>query len=103
MKKYILSFDQGTTSARAVIYGKGGELVAMCSKPIRQIYPQGGWVEHDPEDIWSAQTECAVNVLAKAGVSADEIAAIGIANQRETAVVWDKATGKPVYNAIVWQ
>ena len=103
MKKYIVSFDQGTTSARAVIYGKGGELVAMCSKPIRQIYPQGGWVEHDPEDIWSAQTECAVNVLAKAGVSADEIAAIGIANQRETAVVWDKATGKPVYNAIVWQ
>ena len=103
MKKYILALDQGTTSARAVVYDKSGNLSAMCSQAIKQIYPQGGWVEHDPEDIWLACVNCARGAVEKAGIGAEDIAAIGIANQRETVVMWDKDTGKPVYNAIVWQ
>ena len=103
MKKYILALDQGTTSARAVVYDKSGNLSAMCSQAIKQIYPQGGWVEHDPDDIWLACVNCARGAVEKAGIGAEDIAAIGIANQRETVVMWDKDTGKPVYNAIVWQ
>ena len=103
MKKYILALDIGTTSARAAIYDKDSKLVAINSRPVKQIYPQNGWVEQDPEDIWNAQIAAAGEALQKAGISAEEIAAIGIANQRETAVMWDRQTGKPVYNAIVWQ
>ncbi|TDT61369.1 glycerol kinase GlpK [Fonticella tunisiensis] len=103
MSKYILSFDQGTTSSRAIVFNKSGEIVSVAQKEFTQIYPRAGWVEHDPMEIWGTQIGVANEALAKAGISADDIAAIGITNQRETTVVWDKNTGKPVYNAIVWQ
>lgn len=100
---YILSFDAGTTSVRAILFDHEGRLCALAQKEIRQIYPQPGWVEHDPEEIWSAQIGAAIEALARAGIRARDIAAIGITNQRETAIVWDRETGVPVYNAIVWQ
>lgn len=103
MKKHILSLDQGTTSSRAIIFDHHGAIVAMAQKEFRQHYPKPGWVEHDPEEIWLTQHEVAAEAIEKAGLSAGQIAAIGITNQRETTVVWDKTTGKPVYNAIVWQ
>lgn len=103
MKKYILALDQGTTSSRAILFNKEGKVVKQYNKEFKQIYPQPGWVEHDPEEIWQSQLEVAQKVIAMAGISPEEIAAIGITNQRETTVVWDKKTGKPVYNAIVWQ
>ncbi|SET02619.1 glycerol kinase GlpK [Anaerobranca gottschalkii] len=102
-KKYILSLDQGTTSSRAIIFDHDGNIVAASQKEFTQIYPKPGWVEHDPMEIWGTQSGVAREVLEKAGISPFEIAAIGITNQRETTVVWDKNTGKPVYNAIVWQ
>jgi glycerol kinase len=103
LQKFILSLDQGTTSSRAIIYNAEGKICAVAQKEYRQIYPQPGWVEHNPMDIWSSQIGVASEVIAKSGIQPDEIAAIGITNQRETTVVWDKTTGKPIYNAIVWQ
>lgn len=103
MSKYILALDQGTTSSRAIIFDNAGKIVSVAQKEFTQIYPKAGWVEHDPMEIWGTQSGVAREVLDKAGITANQIAAIGITNQRETTVVWDKNTGKPVYNAIVWQ
>lgn len=102
-KKYILAFDQGTTSSRAILFNQAGEIVKTAQKEFTQIYPKAGWVEHDPIEIWATQSGVAREVVEMAGIKAEEIAAIGITNQRETTVVWDKNTGQPVYNAIVWQ
>jgi glycerol kinase len=102
-KSYILALDQGTTSSRAVIYDRDGVVVKIAQNEFSQIYPQAGWVEHDPMEIWGSQRGAASEVMAATGISPEEIAAIGITNQRETTIVWDKATGRPVYNAIVWQ
>ena len=102
-KKYILAFDQGTTSSRAIVFDHHGSIVTKAQKEFEQIFPKPGWVEHDPNDIWSSQTGVAAEAITKAGIRASDIAAIGITNQRETTVVWDKNTGKPIYNAIVWQ
>jgi len=103
MQEYILAFDQGTTSSRAIVFGHNGQLVAMAQKEFTQFYPNPGWVEHDPEEIWSTQAGVAVEAITKAGLLTSNIAAIGITNQRETTVVWNRKTGKPIYNAIVWQ
>lgn len=102
-KKYILSLDQGTTSSRAILFNKAGDIVKVAQKEFTQFYPKAGWVEHDPMEIWGTQSGVAREVIETAGISPFDIAAIGITNQRETTVVWDKNTGKPVYNAIVWQ
>ena len=102
-KKYVLALDQGTTSSRAILFDQGGNGVGVAQKEFPQIYPKPGWVEHDPMEIWGSQSGVAREVLDKAGVRSAEVAAIGITNQRETTVVWEKATGKPVCNAIVWQ
>lgn len=101
--KYILSLDQGTTSSRAIVFDKKGKIVGKAQQEFPQIYPHPGWVEHDPHDIYGSQVGVIVEALIRANVSAADIAAIGITNQRETTFVWDKNTGKPVYNAIVWQ
>ena len=101
--KYIMALDQGTTSSRAVLVDKEQKIVSILNREYPQIYPQGGWVEHDPMDIWSSQYGVMMEVFAKSGIEPQEVGAIGITNQRETTVVWDKNTGKPVYNAIVWQ
>jgi glycerol kinase len=103
MKKFVLALDQGTTSSRAILFDHGGGIVASAQKEFRQHFPQPGWVEHDAEEIWATQREVMQAAIAKASVSATEIAAIGITNQRETTVLWDRATGKPVHHAIVWQ
>lgn len=103
MSKYILALDQGTTSSRAIVFDNDGTIVSVAQKEFTQIYPKAGWVEHDPMEIWGTQSGVAREALDKAGITADQIAAIGITNQRETTVVWDKTTGKPIYNAIVWQ
>ncbi|MDN3588309.1 glycerol kinase GlpK [Pedobacter aquatilis] len=103
MSKFILSIDQGTTSSRAIIFNHDGGIVAIAQKEFTQIYPQAGWVEHDPMEIWSTQLSVVAEVIVKAGLSVKEINSIGITNQRETTVVWDKETGAPIYNAIVWQ
>ncbi|MCB0709255.1 MAG: glycerol kinase GlpK [Chitinophagaceae bacterium] len=103
MEQYILALDQGTTSSRAIIFDKKGSIKAVAQKEFAQIFPQPGWVEHDANEIWSTQLGVAAEVISKAGLAAENIAAIGITNQRETTVVWDRNTGKPVYNAIVWQ
>ena len=102
-KSYILSFDQGTTSSRAILYDREGRAVKVAQKEFTQIYPKAGWVEHDPMEIWGSQSGVVSEILATTGIAAEEIAAIGITNQRETTVVWDRQSGKPVYNAIVWQ
>ncbi len=102
-KKYILSLDQGTSSSRAIIFDRQGRNVGVAQREFTQFYPQTGWVEHDPMEIWGTQSGVAREVLEKTGIRPQEIAAIGITNQRETTIVWDKATGKPIYNAIVWQ
>ena len=102
-EKLILALDQGTTSSRAILFNHSGEIEFVSQKSFEQIYPTPGWVEHDPNEIWSSQVSVAAEVIAKAGISGREVAAIGITNQRETTVVWDKETGEPVYNAIVWQ
>jgi len=101
--KYVLSLDQGTTSSRAIVFDRGGRPVARAQKEFRQIYPQPGWVEHDPDEIWRSQLEVAREAIGKAGAAAADIEALGLTNQRETTVVWDKATGRPLHNAIVWQ
>ncbi|MDN5341974.1 glycerol kinase GlpK [Oceanotoga sp. DSM 15011] len=103
MKKYILSFDQGTTSSRAILFDHNGKIKGVSQKEFKQMFPKSGWVEHDAMEIWGSQSGVAREVLETAGVKPDEVAAIGITNQRETTVVWDKNTGRPVYNAIVWQ
>ncbi len=102
-QKYIMALDQGTTSSRTIIFDEAGSVVAAAQKEFTQIYPKPGWVEHDPLEIWSTQLETAQEALKKANAQPEQIAAIGITNQRETTVVWDKNTGEPVYNAIVWQ
>ncbi len=101
--KHILALDQGTTSSRAIVFDHAGSIVSVAQKEFPQIFPSPGWVEHDPRDIWSSQAGVAAEALTKAGVRASNVAAIGITNQRETTVVWDRATGQPVCNAIVWQ
>jgi glycerol kinase len=103
MEKYILSFDQGTTSSRAIVFDKGGNIVSVAQREFTQLYPQPGWVEHNPREIWSTQVAVATEAILNANLSPQNIAAIGITNQRETTVVWDKRTGEPVYQAIVWQ
>ncbi|MEZ4667792.1 MAG: glycerol kinase GlpK [Anaerolineae bacterium] len=103
MNQFILALDQGTTSSRAVLFNQAGQIVDMAQQEFPQIYPQPGWVEHDPEAIWSSQLHVANQVLATAGVAAKDIAAIGVTNQRETTLLWDRETGEPVCNAIVWQ
>jgi glycerol kinase len=100
---YVLALDQGTTSSRAILFGREGEIVAADQHEFPQHFPQPGWVEHDPLEIWESQLAAARGVLAKAGVGAGDVAALGITNQRETTLVWDRATGEPVYPAIVWQ
>jgi glycerol kinase len=101
--QYVLALDQGTTSSRAILFDQGGRVRASSQREFRQIFPKPGWVEHDPEDIWKSQLACARAALRAARVDARRVAAIGIANQRETVVVWDRASGEPVHNAIVWQ
>lgn len=103
MKQYILSLDQGTTSSRAILFDKKGNIVATDQMEFTQYFPKQGWVEHDAEEIWISQLTVAKNVLKKAKITAKQIAGIGITNQRETTVIWDKNTGKPIHNAIVWQ
>lgn len=103
MAKYVLALDQGTTSSRAIVFDHDGAIVSVAQQEFPQIYPAPGLVEHNPEDIWSSQLSVAQEALKKAGASTTDVAAIGITNQRETAIVWEKATGKPVFNAIVWQ
>ncbi|KQC08549.1 MAG: glycerol kinase [Smithella sp. SDB] len=102
-KSYILSLDQGTTSSRAILYDQNGNIKTIAQKEFRQIYPKAGWVEHDPMEIWGSQSGVISEILATSAITGEEIAAIGITNQRETTVVWERQTGKPVYNAIVWQ
>ena len=102
-KKYIVAFDQGTTSSRAIVLDHDANVVSIAQKEFTQIYPQPGWVEHDPMEIWATQSAVWVEALAQAGIKSEQVAAIGITNQRETTIVWDKKTGKPIHNAIVWQ
>ena len=103
MEKYILALDQGTTSSRAIVFDKKGTIISVAQKEFTQYFPKPGWVEHDPIEIWSTQAGVAAEAIAKKGLNVENIAAIGITNQRETVLVWDKKTGKPIYNAIVWQ
>ncbi len=102
-EKFILALDQGTTSSRAVVFDRRGKIISIASKEFQQVYPRPGWVEHDPMEIWGSQMEAARRALDSANLSPQSISAIGITNQRETTVIWDRQSGKPVYNAIVWQ
>jgi glycerol kinase len=101
--RYLLALDQGTSSSRSIVFDAGGRLVALAQREFRQIYPQPGWVEHDPKEIWETQLATACEVIAKAGIDAAQIAGVGITNQRETTVIWSRATGEPIHNAVVWQ
>ena len=101
--KYIMAFDAGTTSSRCILFNKAGEICSIAQREFRQIYPKSGWVEHNANEIWATQYGVAAEAMQKIGASAKDIAAIGITDQRETTIVWDKKTGEPVYNAIVWQ
>ena len=103
MHEFVLALDQGTTSSRAIVFNHSGAIHTVAQKEFRQIFPQPGWVEHDPQEIWSSQLEVAREALAKGNLKAVDIAALGITNQRETTVLWDRRTGKPIHNAIVWQ
>ncbi len=103
MTHYILALDQGTTSSRAIVFDKQGQIVSVEQKDFKQYFPKSGWVEHDPQEIWSSQSSVMIEALANQGIKASQIAAIGITNQRETTLVWDRATGKAIYHAIVWQ
>ena len=102
-EQYILSLDQGTSSSRAIVFDHDGEIKAVAQQEFRQIFPQPGWVEHHPQEIWTSQASVIAGAIASAGINGLDIAAIGITNQRETTIVWDRETGQPVYNAIVWQ
>src|SRR3954463_10080931 len=101
--KHILALDQGTTSSRAIVFDHAGSIIAVAQKEFPQHFPKPGWVEHNPDDIWSTQAGVATEALTKANLRASDVAAIGITNQRETTIVWDRETGRPVSNAIVWQ
>ena len=103
MEKYIMALDAGTTSNRCILFNEAGEVCSMAQKEFTQYFPQPGWVEHDANEIWSTQMEVAKQAMDNIGATAANIAAIGITNQRETTIVWDKTTGQPVCNAIVWQ
>ena len=103
MARYMLALDQGTTSSRAIVFDEQGHPVATAQKQYPQIYPQPGWVEHDPMEIWSSQISVAAEAIARAGIHSSDIAGIGVTNQRETTLIWDRTTGQPIYNAIVWQ
>jgi glycerol kinase len=103
MSSYVLSLDQGISSSRAILFDQEGAPVAEASREFPQLYPQAGWVEHDPEELWSSQLDAAHDVLARAAVEPSQVAAVGITNQRETTVVWERASGRPLCNAIVWQ
>ena len=103
MKRYILAFDAGTTSSRAIVFDNRGAIAAVAQKEFTQFFPKDGWVEHDPKEIWATQEAVAADATAQLGIDGEDIAAIGITNQRETTIVWDRRTGEPVYNAIVWQ
>ena len=103
MLKYVMAFDQGTTSSRCILFNRAGKVCSSAQKEFGQIYPKPGWVEHNPRELWSSQLSVAVEAIEQIGASAEEIAAIGITNQRETTIVWERETGKPIYNAIVWQ
>ena len=103
MAPYLLALDQGTTTSRAILFGTGGEIVSKAQYPFRQIYPRPGWVEHDPLEIWATERRAMVEAVRSAHIDPKDIAGIGITNQRETAIVWERSTGRPVYNAIVWQ
>src|ERR1700758_3142943 len=100
---YILALDQGTTSSRAILFDEAGTIASVAQHEFQQYYPQPGWVEHDPTEILTSQMSCAIEALGKAGARPRDVAAIGITNQRETVVVWERATGKPIHPAIVWQ
>lgn len=100
---YLLALDQGTSSSRSMVFDETGAIVAVAQREFRQLFPQPGWIEHDPMEIWHSQLATCREVLAKTGLKADALGALGITNQRETTVLWDRATGEPVYNAIVWQ
>jgi glycerol kinase len=102
-KKYVIAVDQGTTSSRGIVFDKDGNIKGSAQREFAQIYPKAGWVEHDPREIWATQSSVLTELISKTGIKVEEVAAIGITNQRETTVVWDKNTGEPVYNAIVWQ
>ena len=101
--EYIMALDQGTTSSRCIIYDHSGNVCSVAQKEFEQIYPKAGWIEHNPMEIWSSQLGVAMEALVIAGLTYRDISGIGITNQRETTIVWDKETGVPVYNAIVWQ
>ncbi|MDU6249082.1 MAG: FGGY family carbohydrate kinase, partial [Paeniclostridium sordellii] len=103
MKKYMMALDQGTTSSRAILFDKEGNLVATSQKEFTQFYPKPGWVEHNPMEIWGSQSGVMREVLETNGIKPEQVCGIGITNQRETTIIWDKNTGKPIYNAIVWQ
>ena len=103
MAKYVMALDAGTTSNRCILFNERGEMCSVAQKEFTQYFPKPGWVEHDANEIWSSQLGVAVEAMQKIAASAEDIAAIGITNQRETTIVWDKATGEPVYHAIVWQ
>lgn len=103
MGKYLMALDQGTTSSRGILFDKSGNIISMAQKEFKQIYPEPGWVEHNPREIWSSQFATAIEAMANVGATGEDIEAIGITNQRETTVVWDKETGEPVYNVVVWQ
>src|ERR1700745_109880 len=103
MEEYILALDQGTTSSRAIVFDHQGQIRSVAQKEFTQIFPHPGWVEHDPNEIWSSQASVAAEATVKIGINGTHIKAIGITNQRETTIVWDRNTGEPVYNAIVWQ
>src|SRR6185369_6720007 len=102
MARFIIALDQGTTSSRAVLFDEQGQIKGIAQQEFRQIFPQSGWVEHDPEEIWSTQMGVLQRLIQEQHVDTSSIAAIGITNQRETTVIWDRKTGKPVFNAIVW-
>ena len=102
MQRYILALDQGTTSSRAILFGRDGSVGGHAQQPFQQYYPQPGWVEHDPNEIWESERAVAAQALRESGLGR-AVAAIGITNQRETTILWDRATGEPIHNAIVWQ
>ncbi|MDE6771305.1 MAG: glycerol kinase, partial [Muribaculaceae bacterium] len=103
MEKYILSLDQGTSSSRAIVFDHAGNICSTAQHEFPQIFPKSGWVEHDPHQIWGSQASVIAEAISQIGINGHDIAAIGITNQRETTIVWDAATGEPIYNAIVWQ
>src|SRR5213083_1656244 len=100
---YILALDQGTTSSRAIVFDRDGGIRAVAQKEFRQIFPHAGWVEHDPQEIWASQIGVAVEALGRAQIDPSDVAAVGITNQRETTIIWDRETGEPIHHAIVWQ